>query len=179
MKKTATLLGPSPCWTGLLFWAASALFACCAWWIYTLFPFWGLIVIGLTPFVCLFLFFRGLGRFSRAFNHLLTVLRARRLGLHPDWGSTCGGFLLIDETRGFWVANGKSGSLDEISRIRCHDDGHTYLLEAFVPDQDNPVFSLGVDGKSSLQTTGIHLKESACAFSGKEVLLEQKCDEDE
>lgn len=51
-----SLLGPAPCWRGLLKWFLCIPVAAGSWHLYKLYPVGGLVAVGLTPFACLFLF---------------------------------------------------------------------------------------------------------------------------
>lgn len=125
------LLGPPPCMQGFLRWGLAVLASIGAWHLHQWAPIPGLVVIGLTPFLNMFLFFRGLAFMSRTIPYCKTRLCARRLGLAPAWGSATGGYLLVDESAGLWVADGIAGRFDELSVLACRSDGQAYRLEFY------------------------------------------------
>lgn len=125
------ILGPPPCLHGFLRWGLAVLASLGAWHLHQWAPIPGLVAIGLAPFVNMFLFFRGLAFMSRTIPYYKTRLCAGRLGLVPAWGSATGGYLLVDESAGLWIADGIAGRFDELSVLAYRTDGQAHRLELY------------------------------------------------
>ncbi|MEG1609957.1 MAG: hypothetical protein RR317_02100 [Bilophila sp.] len=138
MSTVSRLLGPPPCIQGFLRWGLAGLTSLGAWHLHQWAPVPGLVVIGLAPFVNMFLFFRGLSFMSRTIPYCKTRLCARRLRLTPTWGSASGGYLLVDESAGLWVADGVAGRFDELSVLAYRSDGQAFRLELYTRQGANP-----------------------------------------
>ncbi len=164
------LLGPAPCWKGFLRWGLCVPVTVGAWYLYKLYPLGGLVAIGLTPFACLFLFFHGLAQVSRTIPYLRTVMRARRMGMSPVWGSSSGGFLLSDPDRGLWASDRAGGSLQAITRLHLHTDGEVHRLEIFTDDED-PAAVIGVGSPALLETVSERLQQDIAVSSAHTVRM--------
>lgn len=165
------LLGPAPCWKGFLRWGLCIPVTAGSWYLYTLYPLGGLVAIGLTPFVCLFLFFHGLAQVSRTIPYLRTLLRARRMGMVPVWGSASGGFLLCDPDAGLWASDKAGGSLQAITRLHLHTDGEVHRLEIFMDSNEDPSAVVGMGNPAQLETISERLRQDIAILSPRPVLL--------
>lgn len=178
-------LGPAPCWKGLFRWVLCWPIAIGAWHLYLNYPVGGLLAVGLTPFVCLFLFFRGARQIGRTLPYAKTILRAKRLGMNPSWGCSRGGFLLVDPQAGLWASDRAGGSLGDIIRLLRHEDIDSYRLEIFTKKMDDeptesaeeePFAVIGMGGTAHLNETAEHLRQDILAFCNREVPICTKMD---
>ncbi len=168
-----SILGPAPCWGGLFKWLVCFPIATAAWHLYMRYPVAGLVAVGLTPFACLFLFFYGLRQVVRTIPYVETIVRSRRMGINPTWGSGSGGFLLVDSLGGLWASDKAGGMLADITRLNLNTDGEAYLLEIFTHDEAEPAASIGMGSIQLLEAVSHHLQKDIRAVSGGTVLLTQ------
>ena len=110
---------------------------------------------------------------SRTLPYLQTAIKAHKLELTPTWGTAGGGFLLIDEEHGFWVANGKHGALSDLTSLEYHTDGEAFLLEGYKTGEA-PVFSVGMRDAGELKETAERLHRLVCSFKNKQIPLTEK-----
>ncbi len=145
------LLGPPPLFRGLFRWSMGGLFALGAWHLYLWSPMPGLVAIGVTPVVAIFLFFRGLNLVARTVPYWKTRVLVRRLGLSPTWCDTEAGYLLMDETRGLWIVNGTGGDITGIRRLHGHSDWQGHRLEIHTDDKRKPAALYGFGSAEALR----------------------------
>lgn len=151
------LIGPSPLVQGLARWLLGGALCFAAWQIHRVAPLPGLIAVGLAPFVNMYLFFRGLSLMHRGILHWKTSRAATRLHLAPDWGSCGGGYLLVDESRGVWVANGASGTLDALADVTCRVRDQAFLLDLHEDKDAAPVVSVGMGDAQEMEAVAARL----------------------
>lgn len=173
-----SLLGPAPCWRGLLKWFLCIPVAAGSWHLYKLYPVGGLVAVGLTPFACLFLFFHGFGQISRTIPYLRTILRARRMHMTPVWGSASGGFLLVDPDAGLWASDRAGGTMSVITRLNLNTDGEAHRLEIFTDKAPEPTAVIGMGSPELLEAVSRRLQKDIAAVSGRAVLLTREEDEE-
>lgn len=161
-----TYLGPNPLWTGLQYWGFTVLMAAMAWEGAVRFPRAGLVLIGITPFVNLYCFFRGLTAMGQALRRLGTVRAARRLGLRPDWGCSSGGFMLLDEEQGLWAGNGKGGTLAGLGRLVRHTDGQAHYLEFWPQGAERPLARVGFGSEAELEEVALRVEAAVRRAGG-------------
>lgn len=161
------LIGPSPLAQGLARWVLGGVLSFAAWQIHTVAPLPGVIAVGLAPFANIYLFFRGLSLMHRGILHWKTCRAARRLHLAPDWGSCGGGYLLVDERRGVWVANGVSGALDALADVTCRVRDQAFLLNLHEDKTAAPVVSVGMGDAQELAAVAARLARAAAECRGK------------
>lgn len=166
-----TLLGPAPCWKGFFRWGLCIPITAGSWYLYKSYPMGGLVAIGLTPFLCLFLFFYGLAQISRTIPYARTVIRAHRMGMSPVWGSSSGGFLLSDPHTGLWASDKAGGELQSITRIHLHSDGDAHQLKIFMTDDETPAAIIGVGSPALLEATAKRLQQDIACSSGHAEIL--------
>lgn len=155
------LLGPSPFMQGVARWALAGALCFAAWQFYRVAPLAGLVGVGLAPFANMYLFFRGLSLMHRGILRWKTCRMAERLGLEPDWGSSGGGYLLVDESRGVWVANGVSGTLEAIADVTCRVRDQAFLLELREEKDAPPLIGVGMNDAAELEAVAARLLRSA------------------
>lgn len=158
------LIGPSPLARGLARWALGGVLSFAAWQFHRVAPMPGLVAVGLAPFANMYLFFRGLSLMHRGILHWKTCRAARRLGLAPDWGTSGGGYLLVDESRGVWVANGASGRLDALADVICRVRDQAFLLDLHEDKDAAPVASVGMGDAQELEAVAARLIRVAAEY---------------
>ena len=146
------ILGPLPLFRGLFRWSLAVLFTTASWHVYLLAPIPGLIAIGLSPVVTIFLFFRGLNLVSRTFSYWKTSRSIQKLGMTPTWWDTKAGYLVIDELRGLWVIDGKAGTIPELSRLHGHSDWQGHRLELYAGETEHPTACYGFGSAGELRS---------------------------
>lgn len=166
-------LGPSPFLHGLGRWALAGLLSCGAWHLYLVAPLPGLIGVGLAPFANMYLFFRGFNLIQRGVPHWKTRRLAQRLHLTPDWGCAEGGYLLVDERQGVWVANGVTGRLADLAELTCKVEEQAFLLE-LREDGDAPLATVGVGSLQRLESVAARLCHASASHGGAARVLHEK-----
>ena len=118
----------------------------------------------------MYLFFRGLSLMHRGILHWKTCRAARRLGLAPGWGSSGGGYLLVDEDRGMWVANGVSGTLDTLADVTCGIRDQAFVLELREAKDAAPVVGVGMNDAAELEAVAARLVRSAAEYRKRQAV---------
>ena len=164
------LLGPSPFVQGVARWPLAGVLSFAAWQFHRVAPLAGLVGVGLAPFANMYLFFRGLSLMHRGILHWKTCRAARRLGLAPGWGSSGGGYLLVDEDRGMWVANGVSGTLDTLADVTCRVRDQAFVLELREAKDAAPVVGVGMNDAAELEAVAARLVRSAAEYRKRQAV---------
>ncbi len=154
-------LGKTLFWAGFRLWSFALLFCFAAWEAGKHFPLVGIVLIGTAPFVALFCFFRGLTAFRRHMTATKTRRKAKELGLVPTWSIASGGFLLLDDTRGLWAGNGSGGTFNDLDRLICVNNEHSYILELWTTTSGQPQARIGLDSTIELKQTADHVQKAA------------------
>ena len=161
------LLGPPPLFRGLFRWSLAVLFAFGAWHLYLWSPMPGLVAIGVTPVIAIFLFFRGLNLVARTAPYWKTWSLVRRLGLSPTWWDTGAGYLLMDETRGLWIVNGTGGNIVDIRRLHGRSDWQGHRLEIHMNDERKPAAFYGFGSAEDLRDAAERFGRAYAGHTGK------------
>ena len=171
MSSTAIgrFLGPPPLLRGLFRWSLAVLFTLGAWHLYLWSPVPGLVAVGVAPVLAIFLFFRGLNLITRTVPYWKTRKLARRLGLSPTWWNTGAGYLLIDETRGLWIANGAGGAVAAIRRLHGHSDWQAHRLDIFTDGERTPSVSYGFGNAGELRDAAERFARTYAERTGTEL----------
>lgn len=130
------VLGPSPAWKGVVWWAAGIGYCVAVWHVQQSYPLLGLGLMGLAPFVNLFCFFRGLTAFRRGWLRWRTHRKAGAMDLETVWGSGLAGFLLVDDVRGICIANGRAIHFADVEALECRATHMAYRLFLYEKGQD-------------------------------------------
>lgn len=164
--KTTKILGSCPALQSIGGWILAGILTFVFWQIYILDNVFGLIGIGLSQFFNLYLFFRGIYILPRTIPWWKSKKRASQLNLDPDYGYTSTDFMLIDESRGIWVINGKSGNLAELSLLKTRTDDQTLFLDIYTQDFEAPLISLTIKTQQDMLEISNNLLQSVQKCGG-------------
>lgn len=153
-------LGPSPIWSGLIYWVLAIIISFISWHFYQYAPTPGLLLAGLTPFINMYLFFRGFNIFYRSILYYKTWYTAKKLNLTPSYGSFSGTFFLLDEAKGLFVANGYSNHLQNVYKLVCQETSQAFRLQIFLKNAKIPSTSIGVHDLKTLHTLAEKVQSS-------------------
>ncbi len=124
-----TFLGPCPSKKMLLYWSSCIGICIISWNCYLFHPLAGVLFISLAPFVNLFLFFKSIHYTVRTFLYLKTYQKAKKNMLKPNWGHAQGGFILVDNKKQLWIANGILGKFAELTSITVAIKQQAYYIQ--------------------------------------------------
>jgi len=147
--KYQTFLGSPPIQKWLLCWFFAVLLPTGAWYLSQAYIIPGLIVVGISPFAALFLFYYGLNAATRAKLYLLTAKKAKKLGLIPTWGSGSGGYILVDDVHHLWAANGNGGELKDIEELQTDNTALAHTISIFQTNKQKTI--VGFDSAQELE----------------------------
>lgn len=142
-------LGSPPIQKWFLCWFFAVIIPTGAWHLSQAFVIPGIIAVGLSPFVALFLFFYGLSAAARAKLYLLTAMKAKKLGIIPTWGSGSAGYILVDDTQHLWAANGEGGELKSINELQTDNTTLAHTISILRTNKRNLI--IGFDSPQELE----------------------------
>jgi len=147
--KYHTYLGSPPLKKWILCWFFAVLIPTGAWYLSQAVVIPGIIAVGISPFVALFLFFNGLNAAARSKLFLLTAMKAKKLGIVPTWGSGSAGYILVDDTQHLWAANGEGGELKLIEELQIDSTSLAHTISILRANKINLI--IGFDSPQELE----------------------------